>query len=246
MLKDTLPKENITFQGPICEINNLVYNVQNKTLIKNLDLKLNSHKRTVIMGYNGAGKSILLRLLHGILCPTSGSILWEGKPISESVRKKQAMIFQRPVLLRRSVAANLDFVLGLRGKVSKTKRIQLLDKVGLTNHTNQPARLLSGGEQQRLALAKALALNPKVLLLDEPTANLDPSSVSLIEDNILEACENGVKIIFVTHDIGQAKRIADEIIFMNKGKIAEHSPADKFFSSPMTTTAKNYLEGLLP
>ena len=153
------------------------------------------------------------------------------------------MVFQRPVLLRRSVAANIDFVLGLRGKATAGRRSDILELVGLSDRARQPARLLSGGEQQRLALARALALAPDVLFLDEPTASLDPASVQWIEEIVRTAQDRGTKIIFVTHDIGQARRLGDEIVFVHRGRVLEHTPAQRFFEAPASDEARDYLNG---
>lgn len=224
---------------------NVSFKASGKQLINSIDLTLTSDLITVIMGPNGSGKSLLLRLLHGMLKPSSGSILWGGQTLSKPVRKRQAMVFQRPVLLRRSVAANIDFVLKLRGKIQEKWRTDILRAVGLLDRANQPARLLSGGEQQRLALARALVLEPDILFLDEPTANLDPTSVALIEEIVLTAHKQGTKVIFVTHDIGQAKRLADDIIFLHRGAVFEHTPAEQFFKKPVSSQAANYLDGSL-
>ena len=225
------------------EISDLVFEAGGKRLIDGLNLQLAAGPRTIIMGPNGAGKSLLLRLLHGMISPTSGDIRWCGMPLSEDIRKRQAMVFQSPVLLRRSVAANVDFVLKLRGKDSATRRLEILDHVGLSGHADQAARLLSGGEQQRLALARALALDPEVLFLDEPTVSLDPASVQMIEDIIQAAHRRGTKIIFVTHDIGQAKRLGDEIVFVHRGRVLEQTPASRFFDAPDSEQARDYLAG---
>ncbi|MGI9451319.1 MAG: ATP-binding cassette domain-containing protein, partial [Geminicoccaceae bacterium] len=192
---------------------------------------------------NGAGKSLLLRLLHGLLSPTSGEIFFGGAPLDDQVRAQQAMVFQRPVLLRRSVGANLDFVLRLRGEASASRRDSLLDQVGLLDKEKQPARLLSGGEQQRLALARVLALEPKVLFLDEPTASLDPASTLMIEEIARSVQRQGAMVVFVTHDLGQARRLADDIIFLHRGRLEEQSPAEPFFENPKSDAAKAFLEG---
>ena len=214
-----------------------------QTLIDGITLTVAEPGISVIMGFNGAGKSLLLRLLHGLVPLTSGSIQWAGETNSDAVRRRQAMVFQSPVLLRRSVAANIDFALNVRGLGNADRRDELLRLVGLAELSARPARLLSGGEQQRLALARALSCRPEVLFLDEPTANLDPASVALIEDTLKGVAADGVKILFVTHDVGQAKRLGDEIIFLHQGRVAEQSAASAFFSDPASDVAKAYLEG---
>jgi tungstate transport system ATP-binding protein len=211
------------------------------SVLDDLDLDLGPLGCTVIMGPNGAGKSLLLKLLHGLMAPTRGTINWAGKPAVDAT-KRQALVFQKPVLLRRSVAANIDFVLKARGK-DRTERDALLDHVGLSHKAKQPARLLSGGEAQRLALARALASEPEVLFLDEPTASLDPASVLAIEGIVSAAKARGVRVIFVTHDTGQARRMADDVVFLHGGRVIEHSPADAFFPEPQTQAARDYLQG---
>lgn len=225
------------------ETKGLVFEAGGRRLIDGIDLKVTQGAVTMILGANGAGKSLLLRLMHGLLQPTAGAITWGGLAPTEELRKRQAMMFQRPVLLRRSVAANIDFVLGLRGGSTEESRMALLEKVGLAALANQPARSLSGGEQQRLALARALALRPEILFLDEPTASLDPASVLMIEQIVDDIHKQGTKIIFVTHDIGQAKRHAHEVIFLYRGKVAERTSAKSFFEQPQSRPAADYLAG---
>ena len=214
-----------------------------KRLVDGIDLTLDAGGLTVVMGPNGAGKSLLLRLLHGLIPPTAGEIRWGDRPMTPTIRERQGMVFQRPVLLRRSVAANLDFALGLRGNASSEWRDALLDRVGLLGRARQPARLLSGGEQQRLALIRALALEPDVLFLDEPTASLDPASVLTIEEVVRGAKAGGTKVIFVTHDMNQARRLADDVLFLHHGQLLEQSPAEDFFTAPRSEFARAYLEG---
>ncbi len=225
------------------EAEGVVLEIGGKRLIDGVSLRLSDRPVTVIMGPNGAGKSLLLRLLHGMIAPTSGRILWRGAPLTEQARKRQAMVFQRPVLLRRSVAANIDFVLKLHGIAERSRTLDILENVQLASHAAQPARLLSGGEQQRLALARALAVRPEVLFLDEPTASLDPASVLLIERVVQEAHRAGTRIVFVTHDIGQARRLADQVVFMHRGRICEHSAAGRFFDDPVSKAARDFLAG---
>jgi tungstate transport system ATP-binding protein len=227
------------------QMRGLTYRAGGVNLVDGIDLDLPSGSLTVVMGPNGAGKSLLLRLMHGLLRPAAGRVTWGGRPMDEEVRKRQAMVFQRPVLLRRSVAANIRFVLKLRGVDTPERTMEVLEYVGLAAQARQPARLLSGGEQQRLALARALALEPQVLFMDEPTASLDPASTAAIEGIVKSAHRQGSKIIYVTHDLGQAHRLADDVVFLNRGRLVEHTPASRFFEKPDSREARDYLEGRL-
>ena len=226
------------------EIKNLNYSIGSKEILYNLNIKIISDRITVIMGPNGAGKSIFLKILNGIIRPTSGKILWNEKVDESLVLNDQALVFQKPVLLRRSVKANLDFFDKLTNLNNYDKN-QLLKIVDLLDQKNQPARLLSLGEQQRLSLIRALLLRPRLIMLDEPTANLDPASTKIIEDIIISLKEFGIKIIFVTHNILQAKRLADEVIFFDKGKLIEHSNSKEFFLNSKSMKVNNYLNGIL-
>ncbi len=219
------------------------YQAGGRHLITSLDLEISSPGITMVMGPNGAGKSLLLRLIHGLIQPTAGAISWGGKPVGPDVQRHQALVFQKPVLLRRSVADNVDFALQINGKPDPDRRNALLEKVGLLALANQPARRLSGGEQQRLALARALITEPKVLLLDEPTASLDPASVMTIEQIVREAGSNATKVIFVSHDIAQSRRLADDVVFMHQGRVAEHATAETFFNSASSQAARDFIAG---
>src|SRR6056297_3869867 len=210
-------------------------------VLDGVNLELGSPGCTMVMGPNGAGKSLFLKLLHGLVAPSGGRIDWAGKAPAD-VTRRQALVFQKPILLRRSVAANLDFVLRARG-LARHRCGALLDHVGLSHKADQPARLLSGGEAQRLALARALATDPEVLFLDEPTASLDPASVLAIERIVSEARDRGVRILFVTHDMGQARRMADDVVFLHRGRVAEHRPAAEFFPEPRCAAAREHLNG---
>ena len=223
----------------------LVYRVGDANRIDGIDLELPARSLTVVIGPNGSGKSLLLRLLHGLIEPTAGLVLWDLQPLDEAVRRRQTLVFQRPVLLRRSVAANIRFALKLRGTDSSERVEAALEEVGLADRARQPARLLSGGEQQRLALARALALEPQVLFLDEPTANLDPFATAAIESIVARTHERGTKVVMVTHDIGQARRLADDVVFLNHGRVVEHTPARVFFENPASRQARDYLAGRL-
>ena len=226
----------------------LVFAAGGRRLIDGLDLTLRAGVRTVVMGPNGAGKSLMLRILHGLLEPCAGAILWGGRPADHAVRLRQAMVFQRPVLLRRSALANVTHALGARGVPRRERDVRastMLAAAGLRALARTPARLLSGGEQQRLAMARALSLDPEVLFLDEPTANLDPASTLAIEQLIQRAYRGGAKIVLVTHDAGQARRLADEVVFLHRGRIEEQSPAGRFFDAPASAAARAFLEGRL-
>ena len=216
-----------------------------RKILSSLNLSINSDNVTVIMGPNGAGKSIFLKILNGILTPTSGCITWNNKKQFSDTLNTQAFVFQKPILLRRSVIANLDYMDSVLGNKKKISKDRLLEIVQLKKQKNQPARMLSLGEQQRLSLIRSLMLRPNLLLLDEPTANLDPASTKIIEDIILNLKMMGIKIIFVTHNILQAKRIADEIIFLNEGKMVEHLNKQEFFSNSKSIEVQNYLNGIL-
>jgi tungstate transport system ATP-binding protein len=228
------------------EAQSITFEAGGRRLIAGIDLKLRPGVRTVVMGPNGSGKSLLLRLLHGLLQPSGGMVLWNGRPADDAMRRRQAMVFQRPVLLRRSALGNLQHALRSRGLPRHEQRRraeEALEKAKLTAIAHTPARLLSGGEQQRLALARALSLAPEVLFLDEPTANLDPASTVAIERLVQDAHERGTKIVLVTHDAGQARRLADEIVFLCDGRLEDHAPADQFFDAPGSSRARAFLEG---
>ncbi|NNF90045.1 MAG: phosphate ABC transporter ATP-binding protein [Boseongicola sp.] len=225
------------------EVRGLTLRYDGGAVIDGIDMTLGHGGTTVIMGANGAGKSLFLRLLHGLIAPTSGTVLWNGVAPTHATRR-QALVFQKPVLLRRSVADNVSFALKARG-LDRGRLDGLLKQAGLAHKARQPARLLSGGEAQRLALARALATDPEVLLLDEPTASLDPEATRAIEVIVSEVCRRGTRVLFVTHDIGQARRLADDVVFLSGGRLAEHSPARTFFERPESAEAHAYLSGTL-
>ena len=216
-------------------------------LLKSVSCRLAAGTNTVILGPNGAGKSLLLRLCHGLIAPSEGAVLWQGAA-GRDPQRFQAMVMQRPVMLRRSVAANIDFALGLR-RIPRRKRRRLiaeaLERTGLGAFARVPARVLSFGEQQRLALARSWALGPQVLFLDEPTANLDPAATHVIEGAIVAMAREGTKIIMTTHDLGQARRLADEVMFLHRGRLLEHAAAPAFFAGPQDELARAFLRGEL-
>ena len=226
----------------------VVFAVGGRRIIDDVSLALEAGSRTVIIGPNGAGKSVLLRLCHGLLRPTSGTITWSAPELPGEPRR-QAMVFQRPVLLRRSALANVAYALAVAGvpaKLREARAREALQKVGLEALAGHPARVLSGGEQQRVALARAWALHPEVLFLDEPTANLDPGATHEIERVIGAMHAAGTKIVMVTHNLGQARRLGDEIVFLHQGRVLERAPAERFFKQPASPEAAQFLEGELP
>ncbi len=226
------------------------YSVNGQMLIGGVTLDFAAGPPTLVLGPNGAGKSLLLRLCHGLIMPTQGSVIWRGAAAqnAESLRFGQAMVFQKPVLLRRSVLANAEFPLKLRGLNAATRRdlaMAVLDRVGLAGLAERPARVLSGGEQQRLALARAWVLQPQILFLDEPAAALDPSATRQVEGIIESIARSGTKIVMTTHDLGQAKRLAGDVIFLHRGCITERTAAADFFHQPQSEAARAFLDGNL-
>lgn len=217
-----------------------------RRIIDNLDITVNGGGISVVMGPNGAGKSVLLRLLTGLLSPDAGTVSWGGHQPDRLRAPLVGMVFQKPVLLRRSALANVRYVLKRGNRAERNKRAgEALARAGLGHLADVPARLLSGGEQQRLALARALAPEPEVLLLDEPCANLDPAATAAIEALILDARVRGTRILLITHDIAQAKRLADDITFLHEGRVVEQGPAASFFETPASKAGRAYLEGRL-
>ena len=235
-------------QAPLMEARGLVYKAKGQRLIDDLSLRIQPGRRLVVMGANGAGKSLTLRLLHGLIAPAAGTVLWRGRALDRAARHAQAMVFQRPVLLRRSVRGNLRFALaarGVRGAEAKARVEEALARARLTPLADRPARLLSGGEQQRLALARALACRPRLLFLDEPTASLDPASTAEVEALIQAAHGDGVTVVMVTHDTGQARRLADDVAFLHAGQVAETGPAAQVLHTPQSPAAQAWLDGRL-
>ena len=230
----------LTFQDVSFEIGGI-------RLIKDLNCTLEAGPRTMILGANGAGKSLFLRLCHGLIRPTTGRVLWQGAK-GRDPADAQAMVFQRPVMLRRSVAANVDYALKLRGMAAAERRDAVEDALGhtgLRRLADNPARVLSVGEQQKLALARAWALQPEVLFLDEPTASLDPAATHAVEQIINAIDAAGTRIVMTTHDLGQARRLGDEVMFLNRGRLLEKTPAERFFSEPENDLAQAFLKGEL-
>src|SRR4029079_8033474 len=199
-------------------------------------------------GAKGAGKSVLIRLCHGLLQPSAGKVAWAADETRGEPRR-QAMVFQRPVMLRRSALANVAYALKAAGVPRRERLLRAqgaLESVGLLALADHPARVLSGGEQQRLALARAWALRAEVLFLDEPTANLDPSATKEVESIIGAIHAVGTKIVMTTHNLGQARRLGDEVLFLHQGRLVERASVETFFRQPASAEAGAFIKGELP
>ena len=214
------------------------------TVLDRVSLTMQPGAPTVLIGPNGSGKTTLLRLAMGLLPPTQGCVTWDG--VANTPPIKRAIVFQRPVMLRRSAAGNIRYALkaaGIPTARHDASIADLLALVGLGGMASRPARHFSGGEQQRLALARALAREPDVLFLDEPTASLDPAATKAVEDIIRAIAARGIKVVMATHDLGEARRLAGDVVFLHRGRVIESGDAAEFFSSPRTGEAKAFLAG---
>ena len=206
--------------------------VGSAALLDRVSLTIGPGAPTVLIGPNGAGKTTLLRAAMGLLAPARGRIVREGEP-------RRAIVFQRPVMLRRSAAANVRYA-----TVGADRTQELLALVGLAHVADRPARRLSSGEQQRLALARALARDPAVLFLDEPTASLDPASTKAVED-VIRTVSSRIKVVLSTHDLGEARRLAGDMVLLHRGRVIEASAASQFFTAPRTEEAAKFMAGEL-
>jgi tungstate transport system ATP-binding protein len=220
-----------------------------RTILDAVDLTLRPEPAiTVLIGPNGAGKSLLARVLAGLVAPDQGTISWAGSRPDRMRMPRIGFVFQKPVVLNRSVRANIEFALAVCGvglSERHARALAVLDKAGLAGHAETDARVLSGGEAQRLALARTIAMEPELFILDEPAVNLDPNSTANIEHQLLELRSSGRPVLLITHDLGQARRIASRVVFMHKGRILEDSSAAEFFRAPKTDEAARYIRGEL-
>lgn len=217
-----------------------------RSILSGIDLDIGSEGITSIIGPNGAGKTVLLRVLAGLQAADNGSIDWNGR---ESPAAGIAMVFQCPIMLRSSVFHNASLglmPLGLPRVELRRRTTHVLERVGLAHRREDSARLLSGGERQRLALARAWATRPRLLLLDEPTAALDPSATEAVESIVREIRTDGTRILMTTHNLGQAMRISDDVVFIAGGRVVERAPAARFFSHPQSNEARLFIQGELP
>ncbi|MEE9453051.1 MAG: ATP-binding cassette domain-containing protein [Paracoccaceae bacterium] len=218
-----------------------------KTLLGPLDLTLETPGITAILGHNGAGKSLFIKLCHGQFAASNGVVLWNGQP-AESTRRNRSFMFQDTPLLRRSVAANVEYPL-IAYNVVKSERMErvtaALIKARLSDHSDAPAASLSGGEKQRLALARAWVTRPQVILLDEPSASLDPASTKELEGLVQEISATGVKVLMATHDLRQARRLASDVLIFGAGKIIAQEMVPVFFDTEQTGAVADFIEGRL-
>ncbi|MGD9952131.1 MAG: ATP-binding cassette domain-containing protein [Burkholderiales bacterium] len=229
-------------------LSDVTFEAGGRTILDRVSAEIGAGPVSVILGANGAGKSVLMRICHGLLAPSAGEVRWSAVE-EDGAPRRQAMVFQRPVMLRRTALANVEYALKA-AQVPRTERrkraLDALRHVGLERIAGSPARLLSGGEQQRLALARAWALRPEVLFLDEPTSNLDPTAAKEVEAIIRSIHEAGAKIVMTTHNLGQARRLAGEVLFIHQGRLAERAPVDAFFKQPASAEAAAFIKGELP
>jgi len=217
-------------------------------VLQGVDLELEGEGITVVLGPNGSGKSVLLRMMCGLLAPSGGSIAW-GERSGGAPGQGVAMVFQHPMMLRDSVLANVGLALkplGLARRERLSRARVMLERVGLADRARESARHLSGGERQRLALGRAWLTRPRLLLLDEPTASLDPSAVEAVEHIIREIRTEGTKVVMTTHNLGQATRLADDVVFLSGGRVREHAPVQRFFARPESSEARLFIKGELP
>ncbi len=229
-------------------IHDLRFAPDGREVLAGVDLELGEEGITLVLGPNGAGKSELLRTLCGLHAPSAGRMAWGG---AGGARPQQGvmMVFQRPMMLRMSVLDNVALglkPLGVAGAERRRRGVEMLERVGLADRAGDSARQLSGGEQQRLALARAWLTKPRLLLLDEPTASLDPSASAAVERIIREIRTDGTRILMVTHNLGQATRLGDDIVFMAGGRVCEHTPVRAFFARPRSEEARLFIQGELP
>ena len=230
------------------KVDSLGFRAGDVTALSGVSFSVVPGSRTIVLGPNGAGKSVLLRLLHGLLAPAAGVVVWANAN-PHQVRRAQAMVFQRPVMLRRTVRENLAFALEVAGVTNsmeqKSRADAALARVGMLGLADRAARHCSGGEQQRLAIARAWVLQPEVLFLDEPTASLDPAATRAIEEAITAMHAQGTTIVMTTHDLGQARRNADRVLFLHRGRLLEDAPASEFFQHPRSPEAAAFIKGEL-
>jgi tungstate transport system ATP-binding protein len=236
---------------PLFHLSGVTRRYGKRTVLAVDDLTIRRGEALAVVGPSGAGKSTLLRLLNFLEPATSGEICFDGQPVVGgdaaplAVLRRITTVFQRPVLLKRSVEANVAFGLGLRGRRDSAELVRIiLEEVGLSHLAGEAARSLSGGEAQRMALARALVLRPDVLLLDEPTANLDPANVALIEGIVARLNrEQKMTVVFVTHNLFQARRMGQRVALLLDGQLMEVADTESFFENPKDPRTEAFVRG---
>ena len=224
-------------------LKNVEFHADTKRLLGPIDAEFDPNKSVAIMGPNGAGKSLFLELVHGLIQPSKGTISWDNKP-AEATRNQRGYIFQKPILLRRSVRDNIRFAQKACGKEDDAALEAILKKTGLYDRAHQPAAFLSGGEAQRMALARALINGPKTLLMDEPTSSLDPEARAMFEAILQDEKDKGTQLIWISHNPSQAKKLADDVAFISDAQLCEVTPTRSFFKTPQSKEAKEFLKAL--
>ena len=210
--------------------------IDDNELLKDISVELKRGSLTVVLGPNGSGKSLFLRLCHGLLQPTVGELDWG------QVKPRQTMVFQKPVMLRRSAKDNISYALFNHPKKERAKRAQqALAWAGLEDISSRMATVLSGGQQQRLAIARAWALEPEILFLDEPTASLDPNACDRVEEYIQAMHNSGIQILMSTHNLAQARRLAQRVIYIDSGRVMAHQSVEEFFTRPACKEAYEFI-----
>ncbi|MGU9979545.1 phosphate ABC transporter ATP-binding protein [Phreatobacter sp. HK31-P] len=227
-------------------VEGLCFDAGGRRLVDEVSFTLHRGGVTAIIGPNGSGKSLTLRLCHGLIAPTGGHIGWASPAGEIGGAKRHGMVFQKPVMLRRSARANIIHALAASGASWRERRArsdEALARFGLAALADRPARLMSGGEQQRLAIARAWALRPEVLFLDEPTSQLDPGATRQIEEMLAALKAEGVTLAMATHDMGQVRRLADRVLFLNRGRLVEDAATQTFFDAPVSAEAPAFVAG---
>ncbi len=237
---------------PLLSLRAVSFRPNGRTVLDAVGFEWNEEVRVcALIGPNGSGKSVLLRTAHGLLEPDEGEVRFEGRPPPGDglAFEGQALVFQHPSLFRGTVLENLLLVPDPPGRPRSERReraLGMLDRVGLRSLAGAPALKLSGGERQRLALARAWLTEPRLMLLDEPTASLDPSATEQVEQLIGDIRASGCRVLLVSHNLGQAARLADEVVFIHQGRLLERQRAAAFFDCPRTSEARHFLQGALP
>ncbi|MDT3680803.1 MAG: ATP-binding cassette domain-containing protein [Burkholderiaceae bacterium] len=235
---------------PLLSLRGIVFRPSERTILDHVDFDWNDAGVCALIGPNGAGKTVLLRAIHGLLAPHEGEVRFEGRsrPDGDLAFAGQALVFQHSSMFRGSALDNLLVVPGLAGSARERREraLGMLERVGLRELAQAPALKLSGGERQRLAIARAWLMQPRLLLLDEPTASLDPSATDHVEQLIREIRADGCRVLLTSHNLGQVSRLADEVVFLHRGRVLERTPVSELFANPRTSEARQFLQGALP